>query len=125
MEASIPAAWRRFPNVHDVQYASATFRAALAAVDMRPSMGRVGSRYDNAVAESFFATLKTELGTQVWATRDHARRAVSAYLGCYYNHDCLHSTLGYRTPHEIRMAYRQPYRARGINPGVRLPGGTS
>ncbi|WP_442785230.1 integrase core domain-containing protein [Amycolatopsis sp. H20-H5] len=68
-------------------------------------MGRVGSCYDNAVAESFFATLKTEIGTQVWATRDDARRAVFAYLG-YYNHDHLHSTLDYRTPHETRMSYR-------------------
>jgi len=89
------------------QYTSSTFRAALTAAGLRPSMGRVGSCYDNAVAESFFATLKTEIGTQVWATRDNARRAVFAYLG-YYNHDRLHSTLGYRTPHETRMSYRQP-----------------
>lgn len=88
------------------QYTSSTFRAALAAAGLRPSMGRVGSCYDNAVAESFFATLKTEIGAQVWATRDDARRAVFAYLG-YYNHDRLHSTLGYRTPHETRMSYRQ------------------
>jgi transposase InsO family protein len=88
------------------QYASSTFRTALAEAGLRPSMGRVGSCYDNAVAESFFATLKTEIGTQVWATRDDARRAVFAYLS-YYNHDRLHSTLGYRTPHETRMSYRQ------------------
>jgi transposase InsO family protein len=88
------------------QYTSSTFRAELAQARMRPSMGRVGSCYDNAVAESFFATLKTEIGTQVWATRDDARRAVFAYLG-YYNHDRLHSTLGYRTLHETRMSYRQ------------------
>lgn len=66
-------------------------------------MGRIGSCYDNAVAESFFATLKTEIETQVWATRDDARRAVFAYLG-YYNRDRLHSTLGYRTPRETRMS---------------------
>jgi transposase InsO family protein len=88
------------------QYTSSTFRTALAEAGMRPSMGRVGSCYDNAVAESFFATLKTEIETPVWATRDDARRAVFAYLG-YYNHDRLHSTLGYRTPHETRMGYRQ------------------
>ncbi|MFF1614266.1 integrase core domain-containing protein [Amycolatopsis sp. NPDC058278] len=62
--------------------------------------------FDNAVAESFFATLKTEIGTTVWATRDDARRGVFAYLG-YYNHDRLHSTLSYRTPHEVRGGYRQ------------------
>jgi transposase InsO family protein len=88
------------------QYTSAEFRGTLDAVGIRPSMGRVGSCYDNAVAESFFATLKTEIGTQVWASRDDARQAVFAYLG-YYNHDRLHSTLNYRTPHETRLSYRQ------------------
>ena len=55
-------------------------------------MGRVGSCYDNAVAESFFASLKAEIGTRVWATRAEARRAVFAYL-TYYNRHRLHSTL--------------------------------
>ncbi|WP_156756113.1 integrase core domain-containing protein [Actinokineospora pegani] len=73
---------------------------------IRPSVGRTGSCFDNAVAESFFATLKTEIGTTVWDTRDDARRDVFAYLG-YHNHNRLHSTLGYRTPHEVRVAYRQ------------------
>jgi hypothetical protein len=54
-------------------------------------MGRVGSCYDNAAAESFFATPKTEIGQRVWATRQQARQAVFAYLA-YYNHDRLHST---------------------------------
>nr|WP_018788901.1 integrase core domain-containing protein [Micromonospora sp. CNB394] len=73
---------------------------------MRPSMGRVGSCYDNAVAESFFATLKAEIGTRVWDTREQARRDVFAYL-TYYNHNRLHSTLNHRTPHEVRACYRQ------------------
>jgi transposase InsO family protein len=90
------------------QYTSHRFRATLDSAGMRPSMGRVGSCYDNAVAESFFATLKTEIGTLVWATREDARRAVFAYLG-YYNHDRLHSTLDYRTPHEVRVGYRQDH----------------
>jgi transposase InsO family protein len=72
---------------------------------MRQSMGRVGSCYDNAVAESFFATLKAEIGTRVWATRAEARRAVFAYLN-YYNRDRLHSTLNRQTPHEARARYR-------------------
>jgi transposase InsO family protein len=73
---------------------------------MRASMGRVGSCYDNAVAESFFATLKAEIGTRVRATRAEARKAVFAYL-TYYNQNRLHSTLQYRTPHQIRVMYRQ------------------
>ncbi|WP_319463840.1 integrase core domain-containing protein [Micromonospora sp. RTP1Z1] len=62
------------------QYTSTEFRATLTRLTMRPSMGRVGSCYDNAVAESFFATLKAEIGTRVWATRADARRDVFAYL---------------------------------------------
>jgi len=89
------------------QYTSAEFRATLTRLRMRASMGRVGSCYDNAVAESFFATLKAEIGTRVWATRAEARQDVFAYLN-YYNHDRLHSTLKHRTPYETRVCYRQP-----------------
>jgi transposase InsO family protein len=89
------------------QYTSAEFRATLTKLHMRASMGRVGSCYDNAVAESFFATLKAEIGTRVWATRAEARRAVFAYL-TYYNRNRLHSTLKHRTPYEARVCYRQP-----------------
>jgi transposase InsO family protein len=74
---------------------------------MRASMGRVGSCYDNAVAESFFATLKTEIGQRVWPTRAEARRAVFAYL-TYYNHNRLHSTVNLQTPYEARVCYRRP-----------------
>lgn len=88
------------------QYTSAEFRTTLTTLQMRASMGRVGSCYDNAVAESFFATLKTEIGTRVWATRAEARKAVFAYL-TYYNQNRLHSTLQYRTPYQVRVMYRQ------------------
>jgi transposase InsO family protein len=74
---------------------------------MRPSMGRVGSCYDNAVAESFFAALKAQIGTRVWVTRTQARRAVFAYIN-YHNHQRLHSTGGLRTPRETRACYRPP-----------------
>lgn len=88
------------------QYTSTEFRTTLKTLHMRGSMGRVGSCYDNAVAESFFATLKAEIGTRVWATRADARRAVFAYLA-YYNRNRLHSTLSHRTPYEARVCYRQ------------------
>ena len=88
------------------QYTSTEFRTTLKTLHMRASMGRVGSCYDNAVAESFFATLKAEIGTRVWATRADARRAVFAYLA-YYNRNRLHSTLSHRTPYEARVCYRQ------------------
>lgn len=87
------------------QYTSTAFRGFLTGKGIRASMGRVGSCYDNAAAESFFATLKAEIGTRVWATRDQARRDVFAYLA-YYNRNRLHSTLKYQTPHETRACYR-------------------
>jgi transposase InsO family protein len=79
------------------QYTSTEFRTKLDHLDIRASMGRTGSCYDNAAAESFFASLKAEIGTKVWATRDEARRAVFAYL-TYYNRNRLHSTLPRQTP---------------------------
>jgi transposase InsO family protein len=89
------------------QYSSADYRATLNRLQGRASMGRVGSCYDNAVAESFFASLKAEIGTRVWATRADARAAVFTYLN-YYNRHRLHSTLKLRTPHEARVCYRPP-----------------
>src|SRR5207248_7579275 len=108
------------------QYTSAGFRTTLTRLRVRASMGRVGSCYDavNAVAESFFASLKAEIGTRVWATRAEARRAVFAYL-TYYNRHRLHSTLKHRTPYQARLCYRQPIALAASTPGVRSWGGTS
>ncbi len=62
-------------------------------------MGSVGDAYDNAVAESFFATLKGELlDREPWPTRDAARSAVFAYLEGWYNRQRRHSALGYQNP---------------------------
>jgi transposase InsO family protein len=87
------------------QYTSTAFRGALMALGVRGSMGRVGSCYDNAAAESWFATLKVELEHTVFASRDEARRAVFAYIN-YYNHRRRHSTISYLTPHEAELRYR-------------------
>jgi len=82
-----------------VQYACAAYQAALRQHGMLSSMSRVGDCWDNAVVESFFATLKTELvhGAQ-WPTRAAARRAVAAFIDCWYNHQRRHAALGYRSP---------------------------
>jgi putative transposase len=85
------------------QYTSTDFRAALTRHDLRQSMGRTGICYDNAAAEAFFASLKAEIGTQAWATRADARADVFLYIEAYYNRQRLHSTNGYRTPHEMRL----------------------
>jgi transposase InsO family protein len=89
------------------QYTSTKFRTKLATLRMRASTGRTGSCYDNAAAEAFFASLKAEIGTQVWATRAEARQAVFTYL-TYYNRNRLHSTLKRQTPYEARVCYRPP-----------------
>ncbi|ADJ49443.1 IS3 family transposase [Amycolatopsis mediterranei S699] len=95
-----------FHSDRGVQYTSGQFRAALAEKNIRPSIGRVGSCYDNAVAEAFFATLKTEIGATIWRTRAQARQDVFRYLR-YYNHKRLHSTVGQNTPAEARNSYVQ------------------
>ena len=91
-------------------------------------MGRVGSCYDNAVAESFFANLKAEIGTKVWATRAEARQAVFAYL-TYYNRNRLHSTLKLRTHTRRASAIVNPSPSRHetpvSGPGVELQSWTS
>ena len=83
------------------QYASAAYRAELAAADMLASMSGTGNCYDNAVAESFFATLEFELVmTHNWHTRTEARRAIFRYIETWYNRKRRHSTLGYVSPAE-------------------------
>ena len=84
-----------------VQYACGAYRARLAAYGMRASMSRKGNCWDNAVAESFFATLEAELiAGSDWATRGEARQAIFEYIATWYNTRRLHSTLGYLSPAE-------------------------
>jgi putative transposase len=81
------------------QYASGEYRAELAAHGMIASMSGKGDCYDNAVAESFFATLEFELLMKNdWHTRDEARRAIFRYIETWYNRKRRHSTLGYVSP---------------------------
>jgi transposase InsO family protein len=81
------------------QFTSAAYRAELAAHGMVASMSRKGNCYDNAVAESFFATLEFELLMHYdWETREDARRAIFQYIEIWYNRKRRHSTLGYVSP---------------------------
>jgi len=80
------------------QYASTEFRAVLAANGLTASMSRKGECWDNAVVESFFGTMKTELGDPVWESRDAARAAIFEYIEVWYNRKRRHSTLGYVSP---------------------------
>lgn len=82
-----------------VQYACGEYRALLTAHRLIASMSRKGDCWDNAVVESFFATLERELiDRNRWATRDAARRAIFRYIETWYNPHRLHSTLDYLSP---------------------------
>ena len=88
------------------QYTSDEFRQFCRANGVRPSVGRTGICYDNAVAESFFGTLKKELiHTKPWPTIDKLRTAVFEYIESYFNRRRRHSTIGYDTPIEHEMKY--------------------
>jgi transposase InsO family protein len=82
-----------------VQYASAAYRALLAEAGIEVSMSRRGDCWDNAVVESFFATLTKELleGTP-FPTRAVARQEIASFIETWYNRERLHSALGYRSP---------------------------
>jgi transposase InsO family protein len=81
------------------QYACGAYRELLAAHGATASRSRRGNCWDNAVAESFFATLEVELidGAD-WPTLRDARRAIFQFIEGWYNSHRLHSTLGYLSP---------------------------
>lgn len=82
-----------------VQYAAAEYRELLAAHQITASMSRRGNCYDNAVAESFFATLRWELlNRHHWQTHAAARSAIFEYIEVWYNRQRRHSALGYLSP---------------------------
>ncbi len=88
-----------------VQYASGEYRALLADHGITCSMSRKGDCWDNAVAESLFATLEWELIEEAdWHTHQEARRAIFEYLEVWYNRQRRHSALGYKTPAQYEEA---------------------
>ena len=88
------------------QYAASAYRAELAAHGMIASMSGKGDCYDNAVAESFFATLEFELIMRNdWPTKAEARRAIFRYIETWYNRRRRHSTLGYISPVEYEAQW--------------------
>jgi transposase InsO family protein len=90
-----------------VQYASGGYRRRLALCGITPSMSRRGNCYDNAMMESFWATLKTELfGDYVPATKAEARRLIFEYIELYYNRRRKHSALGFKSPVDFETQFR-------------------
>jgi transposase InsO family protein len=89
------------------QYTSAVYQAALAGAGITASMSRKGECLDNAVAESFFATLKAELiEGRTWRTRAQATQAIFEWIEVFYNRQRLHSSLGYSSPTEYEDRVR-------------------
>ena len=90
-----------FHSDRGTQYTSAEFTALLGDNEMLRSLSRPRQCWDNAVAESFFATIKGELiDRRSWATRAQVEREVRWYIEIFYNRQRLHSSLGYLTPAE-------------------------
>lgn len=86
------------------QYTSNEVQMVLAANGISQSVG--SSCYDNAISETFFHTLKTELtDDERYETFDQARRSIFEYIRVFYNRKRLHSSLGYRTPEEVEQQY--------------------
>jgi putative transposase len=113
VEAALQMAWRtRQPNTpllhhsdQGSQYTSAAYQSTLTDWNIQPSMSRVGNCYDNAVAESFFGTLKAECVTHQFATHAQARTTIFEYIEVWYNRQRLHSSLGYLSPVEFEQQY--------------------
>ena len=88
------------------QYTDGRYQDVLNARGIEPSMNSVGSWYDNAPMESFFATLKTEqVHHCAYQTRDEARRDLFYYIEAFYNRNRLHSSLGYLSPEAYEQFY--------------------
>lgn len=95
-----------FHSDRGTQYTSSEFAAKIKELDLRHSLGRTGICYDNALAESFFGTLKNErVHRTVYPTRKKARDDIARYIEIFYNTQRLHSGLNYRTPREVRIEH--------------------
>ncbi len=91
-----------FHDDQGVQYTSRAFQRCLESHGIAQSMSRPGNPWDNALAESFFKTLKRELvkGGE-YKTRDEARQDIFKYIELYYNRQRMHSAIGYNAPCDL------------------------
>ena len=104
----VPAQGHVFHSDRGSQYVSYAHQDVLKANGILCSMSRKGNCWDNACAESFFATLKTELiHRQPWPTRTAARLAIHEYIGVFYNRKRRHSFLGHQSPVDFEDAFHE------------------
>ncbi len=90
------------------QHTDKRYQQLLKDWGIRPSMNGVGTWYDNAPMESFFATLKTErVHHRAYQARDEARADIFSYIEGFYNRRRIHSSLGYASPLEYERLYHQ------------------
>lgn len=107
-----------------VQYAAGDFRQLLADWSITPSMSRTGNCYDNAVSESFFATIKKdEVYRTHYRSRAEARSCLFDYIEVFYNRTRLHSTLDYVSPVAFEEAWTRKHNitAEPMTVGASLP----
>ncbi len=105
-----PAPGLIFHSDRGTQYTAAEYRQLLDAHGIIQSFSRPRQCWDNAVAESFFATLKTELiHRHPWTTRAQVRRAVFDFVEVFYNRQRLHSSLGYLSPADYEATHDQQH----------------
>lgn len=102
---------RKFPQgmiVHSdrgSQYCSRKYKKIIKNNRLIGSMSRKGNCWGNAIAESFFHTLKVELThNNHYSTRNEARQSIFQYIERYYNHIRMHSAIDYRAPYEVECA---------------------
>jgi putative transposase len=101
-----PAAGLLHHSDRGCQYTSAEYRQRLQDLGVTVSMSRTGNCWDNAVAESFFATLKNELvHRRRWRNALELRTALFEYIEVFYNRRRLHSSLDYKTPAAVEQEY--------------------
>lgn len=113
IECFLKVYWQRKPGKKLIfhsdrgsQYTSKEFQKILSTCDVSSSMSGAGSCYDNAVAESFFKSLKTELKVnKIYKSKEEARNAIFEYIESFYNPVRKHSTLNYFSPDQYEYKF--------------------